>query len=326
MTARGLTTALALGLAATLSGCDDGAAPNRFQGYVTADFVYVGPEESGRLARLSIDRGSKVRAGDPLFALDFKVYVAERDQAAARLQRAEATLAKLRAARQQPEEIEVLKARARQAQAALTLSTEELARQQRLRVQDVSSVAALDRAQSQFRRDRAALLEVRRQIALARLPARDHDIAVAMAERNEAKAALQNAREKLARRNVTAAVAGIVQDVLYRPGEVVDAGRPVVVLLPPGNLRFRFYVPETRLAAVHVGDIVDVTCDGCTAGLTAKVAFVSTEAEYTPPVIFSPEERRKFVYRVEAVPEGAARSLKPGQPVTLAVRGAPVGQ
>ncbi len=326
MIARVLTTALALGLAAALSACDDGAAPNRYQGYVTADFVYVGPEESGRIARLMVDRGAKVRVGDPLFALDTKVYTAERDQAAARLQRAEAALAKLRAARQQPEEIQVLQARARQAQAALTLSTEELARQRRLRSQDVASVAALDRAQSQYSRDRAALLEVSRQIALARLPARDHDIAVAMADRNEAKAALRSAREKLARRRVAAPVAAVVQDVLYRAGEVVDAGRPVVVLLPPGNLRFRFYVPETRLAAIHVGDVVDVTCDGCAAGLTARVAFVSNEAEYTPPVIFSPEERRKFVYRVEAVPIGAAHALKPGQPVTLAVRGAPAGR
>jgi HlyD family secretion protein len=311
--------ALALTLSG-LAGCGDGA-PAEYQGYATADFVYVGAEESGRIATLAVKRGDTVKAGAPLFALDATVYRAEREQAAAQLQRAKAALAKLQVARQQPEEIDVLKARERQAEAALALSTEELARQRRLRARGVTPVATLDKAESQYRHDRAALDEIREQITLGGMPAREHDIAVAKAEVEAAKAALKSAVERLDRRRIAAPVGATVQDVLYRPGEVVDAGRPVVVLLPPGNLRFRFYVPEKALAAMKVGARVGIACDGCAAGLTARISFISSEAEYTPPVIFSADERRKFVYRIEAVPEGAARALKPGQPLTVTVGG-----
>lgn len=319
MTARKIVGLAALALMTSgVAGCGDGG-PAEYQGYATADLVYVGAEESGRIASLAVKRGDTVAAGAPLFALDATVYAAERERAAARLERAQAALAKVRAARQQPEEIDVLRARERQAEAALMLSTEELERQRRLRARGVTPVATLDKAESQFRRDRAALEEIREQIRLGRLPARDHDIAVALAEVEAAKAELKSAAERLGRRRVSAPVDAVVQDVLYRPGEVVDAGKPVVVLLPPGNLRFRFYVPETALASLRVGGRVRIACDGCAAELTARVGFVSSEAEYTPPVIFSPEERRKFVYRIEATPEGGARAIKPGQPLTVSV-------
>jgi HlyD family secretion protein len=98
-----------------------------------------------------------------------------------------------------------------------------------------------------------------------------------------------------------------VQDVFFRAGEVVNAGQPVLSLLPPGNLRVRFYVPEPALSSLALGQTVRVTCDNF---------FISREAEYTPPVIFSEKERAKLVFRIEARPVGTW-SLPIGLPVSV---------
>ena len=106
--------------------------------------------------------------------------------------------------------------------------------------------------------------------------------------------------------------------MLYRAGERVVANAPVMVLLPDGALKLRFYVPQPRLAQVRVGSTVAVTCDGCPANLRATVSFVSPQAEYTPPVIYSRDNRAKLVFLVEA--RAANQALKPGQPVDVVLK------
>jgi HlyD family secretion protein len=143
----------------------------------------------------------------------------------------------------------------------------------------------------------------------------------AQAAAREAEARVVSAKTRLARRGLASPVSGTVQKVYFRPGEMVAAGRPVVSILPPGNVKVRFFVPETELARVAYGDAVNVRCDGCRAGIGAKVSFISGSAEYTPPVIYSQEERSKLVYLIEArSPELAV--LRVGQPidVTFAAR------
>ena len=107
-----------------------------------------------------------------------------------------------------------------------------------------------------------------------------------------------------------------MQQVYYRPGETVPASRPIVSLLPPGNIKVRFFVPETLLARIAIGDQVRVTCDGCAGEVTAPVTFISRSAEFTPPVIYSREERAKLVYLVEARP-AQTEALRVGQPVSV---------
>src|SRR4029079_13857071 len=114
-------------------------------------------------------------------------------------------------------------------------------------------------------------------------------------------------------------VSGTVQQIYFRPGEMVPAGKPVVAILPPGNIKIRFLVAEAMLATVAYGDSVAVTCDGCKP-VNAKVSFMARAAEYTPPVIYSLEERNKLVFMVEArtdTPEG----LRVGQPVSVTLTG-----
>jgi HlyD family secretion protein len=131
-----------------------------------------------------------------------------------------------------------------------------------------------------------------------------------------AEAQVVTSQTRLARRTGYAPVSGTVQQVYFRVGETVPAQRPVISILPPGNMKVRFYVPETDLPKLAIGDEVRVTCDNCSADLTAKIYFLSTSAEYTPPVIYSLDERSKLVYLVQARPS-RPDALRVGQPVSV---------
>ena len=144
------------------------------------------------------------------------------------------------------------------------------------------------------------------------------DFDVAQAALREAEARVNTSQTRLARRSIKSPVSGTVQQVYFRPGEVVTASRPIVALLPPGNMKVRFFVPQATLPRIAYGDAVTVRCDGCSGDLTAKVSFISKTAEFTPPVIYSLEERAKLVFLVEALPTEPA-NLRVGQPVDVAL-------
>jgi HlyD family secretion protein len=149
------------------------------------------------------------------------------------------------------------------------------------------------------------------------MASRDEDIAAARQSLAAAQARQSASETKLARRKVAAPITGTVQQVYYRPGEMVPAGRPVVSLLPPGNIKVRFFVAETALPKVALGDTVQVICDGCQP-ITARISFIARAAEYTPPVIYSLEERNKLVFMVEARTDTPG-NLRVGQPVSVAL-------
>ncbi len=132
----------------------------------------------------------------------------------------------------------------------------------------------------------------------------------------QAKANLDWSKTRLARRRGISPADGTIQEVYFRHGETVPPGRAVMSLLPPGNLKLRFFAPETQLAAIKYGATVNVSCDGCAPGLTAKVSFIADSAEYTPPVIYSLEERAKLVFLIEARPDQPEK-FRVGQPVTV---------
>jgi HlyD family secretion protein len=133
-----------------------------------------------------------------------------------------------------------------------------------------------------------------------------------------AEARLNSSQTQLARRKVVSPASGIVQQIYFRQGEIVPAGRPVLALLPPENVKLRFFVPEATVPKITLGDTVNVGCDGCPADLTAQVSFMAQTAEFTPPVIYSLEERAKLVFLVEARPE-KPDALRIGQPVTISL-------
>ena len=140
----------------------------------------------------------------------------------------------------------------------------------------------------------------------------------------QAKANLEWSQTRLARRSASSPAEGTIQQVYFRPGETVAPGRPVISLLTPGNLKIRFYAPEPVLPEIKYGESVRVTCDGCEQGLTAKVTFISGSVEYTPPVIYSLDERAKLVFLIEAHPDHPEK-FRLGQPVTVLLPDKPAG-
>jgi len=300
-----------------LGGCTQ-ATSDRVQGYVEGEYVYVASPLAGTLTSLSVARGDVVQAGVPLFALDDTPEKAARDEATRRLALARANWEDAKKGKR-PSEIESLTAQRQQAREAVTLAETELARQEKLALTPgAGSRQDLDRARSTIAEARQRVAEIEADLETARLGARADQLDAAEAEVRAREAALAKADWDLAQKRQAAPQTGSVFDTLYRVGEWVAAGRPVVALLPPQNIKVRMFVPEARVGTIHAGQAVQVMVDGVPAPFTGHVSFISPQAEYTPPVIYSQESRGKLVFMVEAVfaPQTAAR-LHPGQPVDV---------
>jgi HlyD family secretion protein len=311
-----LATGAALA-ACALQACSSHAAPPAYQGYVEGEFVYVGASQPGRLQRLEVARGQPVAANAPLFSLESTDETAARDQAERLLAAAQAQLADLRTGKRVPE-LDVIRAQIEQGRASERTSSAAYRRDEAQYRAGGLSRAQLDASRALAEANTAHVQELEHQLEVAALPGRQDQIKAQTAQVAAATAALAQARWKLDEKSVAAPSAGLVYDTLYRVGEWVAAGNPVVRLLPPQNIKLRLFVPESALGAVAVGQRVLVNCDGCRQDIAAKIDYVAAESEYTPPVIFSNESRAKLVYLVEARPAPAqAAALHPGQPVLV---------
>jgi len=301
------------------AGCAD-RTPAGFPGYVEAEYVRVGAPLAGTLAKLAVQRGDSVAPNAPLFALESESERAARAEAESRVAAAQATLANLEKAKRPPE-IAAARAQVAQAQAALRQSEADLTRTEKLVADKFLPPQKLDEARATRDRDRARVAELGAQMQVTQLPARSDEINAARAEQKAAEQALAQAQWRVDQKTQTAPAAGLVVDTLYRPGEWVPVGAPVVSLLPPGNLKIRFYVPEPVVASLRIGAPITVQCDGCADPIAARITFIAPQAEYTPPVIYSRENRAKLVFLVEARPDDGApnAALKAGLPVEVAL-------
>lgn len=309
-----------LGVAAAAllaAGCGR-EARDVFQGYAEADYVDVAAAEPGQLESLGATKGAAIAADAPLFALEAAREAAAVRQAQEQLAAAQAQLQDLRQGKRPPE-LDVVRAQLEQARAEATRAAAERERDAAQFVSGGIAQAQVDRSQAAADAAAARVRELERQLDVAQLPARADQIAAQQALVAAAQAAVDQAAWRLGQKTVAAPVAGKVFDVLYQPGEWVAAGRPVVRMLPPGHVKIRFFVPETALGALAVGQALAVRCDGCADDIPAEITYISPEAEYTPPIIYSNETRSKLVFMVEARPLDGA-NLHPGQPLEVALR------
>jgi HlyD family secretion protein len=313
-----IRTIASLGIAAIymLAGCKQKQADS-YQGYVEGKFVYVASPQSGRLDHLTVARGDSVDVGRPLFKLDNQPEADEVRQAEQLFKSSRSHLADLQTGKR-PAEVDVTRAQLLQAQ------TEE---------KQADLILASDRAQyhaggipetelinAQAAADTSAakVLELDASLAVDALPAREQQIKAQQNQVAADTAAVANAKWKLDQKQIPSPRQGLVFDTLYREGEWVAAGNPVVQLLPPENVEIRFFVPEPVMGKLRVGQSLHVGCDGCAGDTGATITFISPDNEYTPPVIYSNENRSKLVYMVIAQPKDTkAGNLHPGQPVEI---------
>ena len=307
----------ALAIVWAAAGCSREAG-QAFQGYVEGEFVNVASSESGRLERLLVAKGGQVEANAPLFALESELESAIRRQAQEQLAAAEAQLQDVRSGKR-PQELEVVRAQLAQAEAEARRAADDWTRDQAQFEAGGISRSQLERSRAAAESSAARVRELAGQLAVAELPAREDQIQAQAAQAAAAQAAVEQAEWRLKQKAIVAPASGLVFDTLYREGEWVAAGRPVVRLLPPENRKVRFFVPETALGRISVGQEVALRGDGCAADVAATVSYISTEAEYTPPIIYSNETRSKLVFMVEAQPQDGAE-LHPGQPVQVSFK------
>jgi len=300
-----------------VAACGD-PAPAGWSGYVEGDYVYVASPLGGSLEQLAVRRGQTVTRGAPLFALESEAEKAAREEAAARLAAAQAQAQDTGKGRR-PEELAVSAAQLEQARAESKRASDEYARQQALLAQGFISPSRLEEVRMAAEQARQRVAEMTAALRVAKLPAREDERIAAQATAQAAQQALRQTDWRTQQKAQRAPADAVVADTFFRVGEWVQPGQPVVALLPPGATRARFFVPESELASIAVGQPVAIHCDGCGAPIAARIDFIATQAEYTPPVIYSNSQRARLVFLVEARPLDAKDSarLKPGQPIDV---------
>lgn len=304
-----------LPLAAQLfSAC--GASAPLAVGYVEGDFVLLAPIEVAEVKTVAARRGDRVGPGQAVATLesaDAEIAVA---QAKAALAQAEAQLADLQVGKR-PEEIAVLEATLRSAKAQAADAARTLARTQDLLKRGVATQAQYDDAATQAEVAEAAIGQATANLAVGNLPARPETIKAAENQVKQARTALDQAEWRLSKRTLVAPAAGRVNDIIRHAGDTAGPSAPVLSVLPDGAVKLAVYVPEASLSTVKIGGELAVRCDGCPQDLKARISYVSPDPEFTPPVIYSLENRQKLVYLVEARPVGNAGPLQPGQIVDV---------
>ncbi len=311
--------AIAAAALVLMAGCAK-KATSTYQGYIEGKFVYVASPQSGRLDQVNVERGDTVAAGHPLFALEGEPEASEMRTAEQVLRSSESRLNDLETGKR-PAEVDVTRAQLAEAVAAKKQADEILKSDEaQFKAGGIAQTELID-ARAGAETSAAKVRELEADLAVDALPAREEQIKAQANQVAADRASLADADWRLRQKQIASPRDGLVFDTLYRRGEWVTAGNPVVELLPPENLEIRFFVPEAVVGALRVGGNVGVACDGCAGDVRAKISFVSPESEYTPPVIYSNENRSKLVYMVIANPTPqAGATLHPGQPVEVTVQ------
>ena len=293
-----------------------GASAPLATGYAEGDYVLMAPLDVARVETLSVRRGDRVKAGASLAAMETQDAEIAVRLATAALGQARAQLANLQQGRR-PEEVAVIHANLVSAQAQAEDAQRTFDRQSDLLKRGIAPQSDYDKAKTALDLATAAVAQANANLAVAQLPAREQEIDAAKDAVKQAEASLDQAKWKLEKRNLVAPTNGIVQDIIRRQGEVAGPSQPVLSVLPDGAVKLRVYIPEKDVSRLKVGSVLSVNCDGCAAGIRARVSYIADGPEFTPPVIYSLENRQKLVYMIEAQPEGSADGLKPGQIVDV---------
>ncbi len=293
-------------------------ASNYWQGYIEGELIWLSPlTVSGQLKQVNVKQGQSVQAGELLFSVVDENEQLNMQQADAKLRAAQAKLADAKKG-QRPLELAEIQARIAQTEADLAFALTELKRSETLYKKQMIQQEIVDSQASTVQKNRSRLAELQAQLQVAQLGGRVDALQALQAEVETAQKAVEQAQWRLTQTQVNAPQTGKIVEVVHYTGEWVNAGSPVLALLPPQQLKLRFFVPESALGSLQTGRSVQFECDSCAKNLVATISYISPKAEYTPPVIYSQQTRTKLVYMIEARPAPAiAEKLNVGQPVSV---------
>lgn len=306
-------------IAGLFSSC--AAPPPLATGYVEGEYVLIAPVETGRIVTMSKKRGDRVARNELLVQMEDADADIAVHQAEAALEQAKAQLANLKEGKR-PEEMAVIEATVQSAKAQAAEAKRVFDREEALAKRGINAKADYDQAATALQQAEAMVAQTSANLEVARLPARPMEIDAADAQVRQAEAQLADAKWRLAHRRLTLPANGVVDDIIRREGEVAGPSQPVLSVLPDGAIKIRLYAAERYMSGLKLGTELAVRCDGCGKDVKAKISYVSDSPEFTPPVIYSLENRQKLVYLIEARPEGNQPLLKPGQIVDAVLAGA----
>ncbi len=312
-----LTSWLLALIAIIIPGISGPAESSTYFGYVEGDYIYVAARTSGRIDEVFVHDGQEVSKGDPLFKLDSEREQQSLMEAKARLAAAKSNWSDKTTGNRE-EEIAVVKSKIRSAEADLELAELNYKRAKELSSRQVVALSRQDQDRATLEIAKAKVKQLNNELAVARLPARKAQIDAARQNIWAAEAEVRKAQVELSDRKIGAPAGGRVERVFMRAGEQASPDTPVVSILPPANYKVVFFVSEATRSGIRIGQTVDVNCTACRTPLKAKVSYLSQQVEYTPPVIFSLEERSKLVFRVEARFD-EPHDIAVGQPVDVKV-------
>jgi len=310
----------ALFLAALVGGLGFGCAPDgadadasvRISGNIEVDEVRLAFKIPGRMEQRLVDEGETVSAGDPVALLEETEL--KQELAARRAERAvaAAALAELEAG-SRPQEIAAGEAALESAEASKELAQLEFTRQSELRATDAVAKRDFELARAQLQVAAARALEARQHLDLLREGPRPEVIAQARARVAQADAVVERAETQLANARLFAPSSGVVLEKHAEPGEVVAAGAPIVTMADTSRVWMRGYVNQTDLGHIRIGQNVEVRTDSFPdRTYVGRLAFISSEAEFTPKSVETHAERVTLVFRVRIELDNAAGELKPG--------------
>ncbi len=300
-----------------LVACANPSEQNSYTGYVEVKYRYIAAEQAGRILIEPVKEGDQVVRGDLLFRLDAQAQEAQLARLEAQVAQAAAGVSDLSTGAR-PEEMKALEARLNEAQARFAQARSDRDRHMALVEQELEPQAVADKVQAEYRAARARLRAAEEAINIARLGGREGQVSAARAALEAARKAADEARYRLAQRSVSAPVNASVEEIYYRPGEIVGAGRPVMALLPEDAMVVRFFVSQKALPGFSLGQELQIKADGLDQPIIAKISYIAPRAEFTPPVIYSADSREPLVFLIEAIP-ATQQGLHAGLPVDVAL-------
>ncbi|MEE9451507.1 MAG: HlyD family efflux transporter periplasmic adaptor subunit [Gammaproteobacteria bacterium] len=301
-----------------LTGCSQ-QDEIHLQGYADADFILLSPTFSGVLKERLVQRGDKVVAGQLLYVLDPQPQMARLAQAQSQLRAAQSLLSDISRPLARKPEIEAFEARINQAIAQRNLARERVERARNLYRDGYIDEDSLEANEAAYTRSEEGIKQYQAELRNAQQASRTDQIEAQEQIVSATEAQTEEAQWALLQKKQYAPAAGVIFDTFFDQGENIPGGQSVLALLPPENIYLVFFLPEPLLNRVSYGQEIEVECDGCVEPSKAKVYYISPQAEYTPPVVFSRENSAKYVFRIKAIPQQPA-DFHPGQPVYITIR------
>lgn len=300
----------------SLTSCGN-SDQHRYQGYVEGDNIYLAAPYSGALIKSCVHRGQNVKKGELLFQLDPDPQSLQVNETAAALKQVEQVYMDLQEPRR-PAEIAAIQAQIGQASSQARLAAVRMKRNQTLFDKHVLDKDTLDASRERHQELLYLKAQFEANLKLAQEGSRPAQIKAQEAQIALVKSKMNQTQWQLTQKSVYAPAAGVIFDTYFFPGEFVGIQQPIAALLTPDNIHISFFVPASALPGIRVDQQITFGCDGCAENNVAIISYISPEAEYVPPLVYSRDNRDKLVFRVKAAISDSMK-FKPGQPVIVTV-------